>query len=188
MEVEEIQGSSINEEVRKDKAINDRVEGKKNDGVSRDKENLDPQSGVGQDKSRVQGSEVVFGAGTGQGPKSNRINQKGWKSGNGKSGLVGCPKQVNNNRPTWGLVYGPTTGEVELSESGKRLRVERSNVGRAGKSVVAEGLAEQDGGAGSQDRNGSLVGAPPVHTHESPSTEMADQGISMAIPIVINGA
>lgn len=36
-----------------------------------------------------------------------------------------------NNRPVRGLVFGPTKGEVSLSESGKRLRVERSDVGRS---------------------------------------------------------
>lgn len=36
------------------------------------------------------------------------------------------------NRPTRGLVFGPSSNEVVLSNSGKRLRLERTNVGRAG--------------------------------------------------------
>lgn len=35
-------------------------------------------------------------------------------------------------RPIRGLVFGPTRGAIEMSESGKRLRVERDSVGRAG--------------------------------------------------------
>ena len=37
-----------------------------------------------------------------------------------------------NNRPVRGLVFGPTNGEISLSESGKRLRVENTTAGRAG--------------------------------------------------------
>lgn len=41
-------------------------------------------------------------------------------------------KQKKSNRPTRGLIFGPTRGESRLSESGKRLRVERVDLGRAG--------------------------------------------------------
>ncbi|CAL9242728.1 unnamed protein product [Arabidopsis halleri] len=34
------------------------------------------------------------------------------------------------NRPSRGLIYGPIGKEIELSESGKRLRVETGAVGR----------------------------------------------------------
>ncbi|XP_048616271.1 uncharacterized protein LOC106392972 [Brassica napus] len=37
-----------------------------------------------------------------------------------------------NSRPVRGLVFGPTKGEISLSESGKRLRVENSEAGRSG--------------------------------------------------------
>lgn len=36
------------------------------------------------------------------------------------------------NRPMRGLIFGPTKGELGMSESGKRLRVEREGMGRAG--------------------------------------------------------
>jgi len=38
----------------------------------------------------------------------------------------------NTNRPTKGLVFGPTKGEVVRSETGKRLRVEKGTMGRRG--------------------------------------------------------
>ncbi|XP_013739955.2 uncharacterized protein LOC106442870 [Brassica napus] len=37
-----------------------------------------------------------------------------------------------NNRPIRGLVFGPTKGEISLSESGKRLRVKNSEARRSG--------------------------------------------------------
>lgn len=41
-------------------------------------------------------------------------------------------KQVRMNRPTRGLVFGPTRGDFELTMSGKRLRVESNSAGRPG--------------------------------------------------------
>lgn len=41
-------------------------------------------------------------------------------------------KQVRINKPTRGLVFGPTRGEFELTRSGKRIRVESNSAGRPG--------------------------------------------------------
>lgn len=46
--------------------------------------------------------------------------------------LNGPKPKLRSNRPMRGLVFGPTKGEVEMSESGKRLRVESDGVRRAG--------------------------------------------------------
>lgn len=42
------------------------------------------------------------------------------------------PKQTKVIRPTRGLIFGPTSKEITLSESGKRLRVEHESLGRPG--------------------------------------------------------
>lgn len=54
----------------------------------------------------------------------------------------------NSNRPTRGLVFGPTRGAIELSSSGKRLRVERVSAGRREGSFVNE--SESDMGLDTQ--------------------------------------
>lgn len=46
-------------------------------------------------------------------------------------GVKGRPNK-SNSRPARGLVFGPTKDEISLSESGKRLRVERGDAGRPG--------------------------------------------------------
>lgn len=47
-------------------------------------------------------------------------------------------KPFKSTRPVRGLVFGPTKDELELSESGKRLRVEKGSVGRRGGAFARE--------------------------------------------------
>lgn len=47
-----------------------------------------------------------------------------------------------HNGPTRGLVFGPTRDEVGLSMSGKRLRVEKENIGRPGGAFAGVGEIE----------------------------------------------
>ncbi|KAL9307967.1 putative transcription factor interactor and regulator CCHC(Zn) family [Arabidopsis thaliana] len=47
-------------------------------------------------------------------------------------GPIGPKHKPKQNRPMKGLVYGPSREEVVRSNSGKRLRVERESIGRAG--------------------------------------------------------
>ncbi|XP_024009924.1 uncharacterized protein LOC112085132 [Eutrema salsugineum] len=47
-----------------------------------------------------------------------------------------------NQKPTRGLVFGPTRGEVELSGLGKRLRVELVEAGRPGGVIGTNGYSE----------------------------------------------
>lgn len=63
----------------------------------------------------------------------SKVGTKEKWAGNKKiaEGVRGNPKKLSN-RPTRGLVFGPTKGEISLSESGKRLRVEKVDAGRAG--------------------------------------------------------
>lgn len=49
--------------------------------------------------------------------------------------------------PTRGLVYGPARGEMNLSLSGKRLRVEKENIGGRGGVFAGDG-----GGDGSEKK------------------------------------
>ncbi|KAL9859810.1 putative transcription factor interactor and regulator CCHC(Zn) family [Arabidopsis thaliana] len=56
----------------------------------------------------------------------------------GASGTGPKPKLLRQNKPTRGLVFGSTQGEIELSESGKRMRVEKPMSGRLGGRFVNE--------------------------------------------------
>ncbi|KAG7547784.1 Ribonuclease H domain [Arabidopsis suecica] len=105
-------------------------------------------------------------------------------SGSGKEGFkskraeVSKPKEKNGSRikvqkqgrPTRGLVFGPTRDEVMLSESGKRLRVEHTRVGRAGGVVIAGG-----GDSASDNHAGPMGGVKSgeVASGSNPITEMA---------------
>lgn len=84
-------------------------------------------------KRDLQGKEaLIFGGSTNLSTGSKVVHKEKW-TGNKKTGegTRGRPKNLNN-RPARGLVFGPTKGEISLSESGKRLRVERLDAGRAG--------------------------------------------------------
>lgn len=75
--------------------------------------------------------------------KENRVRDVNRGSGAGKKSVLktgkGYGPQLSgprSNKPTKGLIYGPTRGAKEDSReviaSGKRLRVEEQNVGREG--------------------------------------------------------
>lgn len=82
-----------------------------------------------------------------------------------KAGEVNGPrgKQVRLNKPTRGLVFGMTSREIALSESGKPLRVENGCVGRPGGVYVnkntkqgSENVSVQNG---EKDGESSLLGS-----------------------------
>ncbi|XP_013607689.1 PREDICTED: uncharacterized protein LOC106314355 [Brassica oleracea var. oleracea] len=72
-----------------------------------------------------------------KGFENGEQGEMGWEESSRRRGR---PKNLNN-KPARGLVIGPTKGEVSLSESGKRLRVESLEAGRAG-GAFRESVAE----------------------------------------------
>lgn len=76
---------------------------------------------------------MVFAAGE-RNNRGKKDFSKDKKLGSSNGGNVSGPKPNKQklNRPTRGLVYGPTRREEEMSVSGKRLRVELGAVGRPG--------------------------------------------------------
>lgn len=77
---------------------------------------------------------IKFGANFGKNKGGSRGITKEKRAGviKGVDGSGPKPKHQKQNRPMRGLVFGPSREELQLSESGKRLRLEKSNPGRAG--------------------------------------------------------
>lgn len=70
---------------------------------------------------------------------------------------MGRAKKSNPSRPGRGFVFGPKSSEIELSASGKRLRVEQGSVGRPGRSVELEHVNEQQS-MSEKNRNANSMG------------------------------
>ncbi|WZY86310.1 LOW QUALITY PROTEIN: hypothetical protein YC2023_032694 [Brassica napus] len=105
------------------------------DGTSRqeNKENLNMNVQNSKGKGALQEKAVMtFGSKAGLPPTSQTWTRE---RGPGNKKMVesarGRLKKLNN-RPIRGLVFGPTKGEISLSESGKRLRVKNSEARRSG--------------------------------------------------------
>lgn len=101
-------------------------------GANKENENISNQMQGGN--RGVSGKEIVFGS---QGKGSGRGPQEGYKvqkSGNTKGPAQNQvkPKQQKVNRSMRGLVFGPVTEKAELLVNGKRLRIEKENLGRPG--------------------------------------------------------
>ncbi|CAL9233449.1 unnamed protein product, partial [Arabidopsis halleri] len=83
---------------------------------------------VGQGKELGVGASRCFQKGlSGEALKAKRAGVNRPVEKNGPR-----PKVVKQNKPTRGLVFGPMSGEGELSTTGKRLRVENHSLGRRG--------------------------------------------------------
>ncbi|KAG2294406.1 hypothetical protein Bca52824_041075 [Brassica carinata] len=94
-----------------------------------------------ENKEISQGKEtLIFGGKVNIRKDSKIVNKEKWAGKKVVEGARGRPKNLNN-KPARGLVFGPTKGEVSLSESGKRLRVESLEAWRAG-GVFRESVAE----------------------------------------------
>ena len=84
-------------------------------------------------KGVLHGKETLIFGGNTSASTSSKVGAKVKGAGNKKVMGEGRGREKKlNNRPVRGLVFGPTKGEVSLSESGKRLRVESTDVGRLG--------------------------------------------------------
>jgi len=94
-----------------------------------------------ENKEILQGKEtLIFGGKVNRRKDSKMVNKEKWAGKKVVEGARGRPINLNN-KPARGLVFGPTKGEVSLSESGKRLRVESLEAGRAG-GAFRESVAE----------------------------------------------
>lgn len=84
--------------------------------------------------------------------EKNKNVQRDKRAGGNKAGeAIGPkPRQTNSNRPVRGLVFGPTRREVELSNSGKRMRMEEGTVGRPGGVFSTESSRRVDDGVSVQ--------------------------------------
>ncbi|CAL9214808.1 unnamed protein product, partial [Arabidopsis halleri] len=96
---------------------------------------LQKNRSVGQGAVQADPKNWLKGSGSGnEGFKSKRAETSKPSERNGPK-----IKSHKQGRPTRGLVFGPTRDEVVMSESGKRLRVERPRVGREGGAIIAGG-------------------------------------------------
>ncbi|XP_048593543.1 uncharacterized protein LOC125576998 [Brassica napus] len=95
------------------------------------KENQDMNVDRNRGKEISRGKETMIFGGKANIMTGLKVGNKDKWAGDKKTGEGprGRPKKLNN-RPARGLVFGPTKGEISLSESGKRLRVERLDAGR----------------------------------------------------------
>lgn len=86
-------------------------------------------------------------------------------------------KQQKQNRPMGGKVFGPTRNEIELSVSGKRLRVEGGNSGRPGGVFMAENSNDKVGDK-TDFPSAQMVGSEPATVENNPpdDTQMTGGG------------
>ena len=105
------------------------------DDVGREEENKENENTV---NINLGGSSIIFGkvmafaATGGKGNQSTtRLGLKEKKANNLRSPILQRPKPKPFG-PMHGLIYGPARGEVNLSLSGKRLRVEKERIERRG--------------------------------------------------------
>ncbi|KAG2275645.1 hypothetical protein Bca52824_058200 [Brassica carinata] len=122
--------SSLEMTMNVDGTKEDMVTGEENK-ENKENQDMNIQNRKGKGFSQVK-EGLIFSGKASTSTSSQGAHKEKWAA-NRKliEGSRGKPKKVNN-RPVRGLVFGPTKGEISLSESGKRLRVENSTTGRAG--------------------------------------------------------
>lgn len=98
-------------------------EGVRRNNANKENENTTNQVQIGQSGAQA---KLVFG---GNMEKARLGSNEGFKE---KKHYVVRPKQARVVQPMRGLVFGPSKDEKVMSLSGKRLRVEKGNVGRPG--------------------------------------------------------
>lgn len=118
------------------------------EGIIAGRENKENDGVWMQTKKGKSSVQVKKGVGSGLLEKNKGVSKDGPKdkrAGGNKQGEASGLRVKNQllNRPTRGLVYGPTGRELELSVSGKRQRMEMNFVGRPGGVFVS---AETDEG------------------------------------------
>ncbi|KAG2306717.1 hypothetical protein Bca52824_026465 [Brassica carinata] len=107
------------------------------------KENRNNANIKGAESSKEVGKVVAFAAHGNNGNNERRIVNRD-RLKDKKAGNLRGPNQIRkNNGPTRGLVFGPARGEIDLSGSGKRLRVEKESVGRPGGVFAGDGETDK---------------------------------------------
>ncbi|XP_018460144.1 uncharacterized protein LOC108831073 [Raphanus sativus] len=129
--------------------------------IDENKENEDTVNLSSKDLSRVRGKAIAFGHNeknmqfTATEKKgSEQVVRLGPKEKKGSTlrGPYFQKSKLKPVGPTRGLIYGPARGELDLSMSGKRLRVEKESLGRPG------GAFAGDGESGEREKNSGQAG------------------------------
>lgn len=111
-----------------------------------DKENVNTLNSQGMERSTSQGSKINSGKRIDKMISVNKTWSNDKRAGKMKATTSHKPNaRTDLNKPMRGLVFGPTRGELEQSESGKRLRVEYGNAGRLGGVYTEAGELSGDG-------------------------------------------
>lgn len=113
-----------------------------------DKENVNTLNLQVMERSESQGTTMDSGKGLDKRPSVHKTGPNDKRAGKKKATTSHKPNaKTGLNRPMRGLIFGPTRGELERSESGKRLRVEPGSVGRVGGVYTETGELSGDGGS-----------------------------------------
>ncbi|KAG2247637.1 hypothetical protein Bca52824_087265 [Brassica carinata] len=107
------------------------------------KENENTLNITNGDASGGREKTITFGAMGNQGNKKGGRLSSREKPNTQRSPSFIKPK-TKFSGPSRGLIYGPIRGDIDLSVSGKRLRVERESVGRPGGAFAGEGEVEEN--------------------------------------------
>lgn len=136
-------------------------------------------------KSAQQATKIVFGANAVIAKNGSRARKNDTRGGPRRpmESKVYKPKLTKVNRPGRGLVFGPNSGEEELNSSGKRLRVEKANLGRKGGAFTREGTEDADEirGDGAQIKEKELQMVLMEETHTL-MTEEKQSGLASSSP------
>ncbi|KAF3540234.1 hypothetical protein F2Q69_00024876 [Brassica cretica] len=171
--LEEIRVSNRFGGLEEEEEMEERVEEVVREEANKENENnMNSNSGGSR---RVHGKAMTFVAAGNKGDQSIiRLGPKERKACNLRSPKFQKPKSKIVG-PMRGLVYGPTRGEIDLSMSGKRLRVEKESVGRPGGAFAGDG--ELDGNEKSSDHAGEQRSIQAhVETAETPLMDLEPSG------------
>lgn len=152
-----------------------------------DKENAGISSKLINGKFNASGKSGVGEGDTLKGKVGQRGGPKDKRTGSSKSNGVIGPKITHKpTKPMRGLVFGPPSIEVELSSSGKRLRMENATVGRPGGIYrrEVEGTSETPALAQVQDVDSSptqlVVVDSNLHNEQRRQTYLSGGGMEVA--------
>ncbi|CAL9232090.1 unnamed protein product [Arabidopsis halleri] len=162
-------------------------EGMENTGVSdSNKENVNNSNQLRIGERDTQGKSIHFGAGMEMNKVGNRFLNKEKRPLAYKAIVSNGPKPryQNMNRPTRGLVFGQRRDEPELSKSGKRLRVERSNLGKSGGAVV---YGKDVSSFGSESKQTTLDASRISQVESGQSTEQMEEALGI-VPVEMEDA
>lgn len=128
-------------------------------------------------KSMNQGKEgnIFKGLTKGNGLARDGPSEKGTGRIKGTEANWPKSKSMRVARPIKGLIFGLVRGELELSESGKRLRIEKESVGRPGGVFVKNKDAPKEGAQSRQVGETSMGEEMVEEERNPPNGEMVMQ-------------